>query len=131
MFENFQAPNKTVSLLTRQYFHTKLAKLRSGLVSTVVDPLDQVPYKKSLNTFRLCQRTKSIKPSRRHEINALRLCHTLAQKVGLYRNSLKFNVTHHLYVDDTQIYLELALRNFNSNITELANCHETIQVNIE
>ena len=40
----------------------------------------------------------------------------------------KFNVTHHLYADDTHIYLELNSRNFNSTITELANYLETIQV---
>ena len=50
----------------------------------------------------------------------------------LYTNPLslvisKFNVTHHLYVDDTQIYLELDSRNFDSSITELTNCLEAIQ----
>ena len=40
----------------------------------------------------------------------------------------KFNVTHHLYADDTQIYLELVSINFNSNMTELANCLEAIQM---
>ena len=39
----------------------------------------------------------------------------------------KFNVTHHLYADDKQIYLELDSRNFDSSITELANCLEAIQ----
>ena len=39
----------------------------------------------------------------------------------------KFNVTHHLYADDTQIYLELDSRNFDSSITELANCLEAVQ----
>ena len=39
----------------------------------------------------------------------------------------KFNVTHHLYVDDTQIYLELNSRNFDSSITELTNCLEAVQ----
>ena len=40
----------------------------------------------------------------------------------------KFNVRHHLYVDDTQIYLELDSRNFDSCTTELANCLETVQL---
>ena len=39
----------------------------------------------------------------------------------------KFNVTHHLYPDDTQIYLELDSRKFDSSITELTNCLEAIQ----
>ena len=39
----------------------------------------------------------------------------------------KFNVTNHLYADDTQIYLELDSRNFDSSITELANCLEAVQ----
>ena len=36
----------------------------------------------------------------------------------------KFNVTHHLYADDTQIYLGLDSRIFDSSTTELANCLE-------
>ena len=39
----------------------------------------------------------------------------------------KFNMTHHLYADDTQIYLELDSRNFDSSITELTNCLEAVQ----
>ena len=39
----------------------------------------------------------------------------------------KFNVAHHLYADDTQIYLELDSRNFESSITELTNCLEAVQ----
>ena len=39
----------------------------------------------------------------------------------------KFNVTHHLYADNIQIYLELDSRNFNSSITELTNCLEAVQ----
>ena len=39
----------------------------------------------------------------------------------------KFNMTHHLYAGDTQIYLELDSRNFDSSITELTNCLEAIQ----
>ena len=46
-------------------------------------------------------------------------------------NSSKFNITQYLYADDIQIYLELDSRNFNSNITELANCFEAIQVCLE
>ena len=38
-----------------------------------------------------------------------------------------FNVTHHLYADDTQIYFELDSRDFDSSITELANCLEVVQ----
>ena len=44
-----------------------------------------------------------------------------------YLNS-KFNVTHHLYTDDTQIYLELDSRNFSSCMTDLVNCLGAIQV---
>ena len=36
-------------------------------------------------------------------------------------------MTHHLYADDTQIYLELDSRNFDSSITELTNCLEAVQ----
>ena len=43
----------------------------------------------------------------------------------------KFNVTHHLYADDTQIYLELDSRNFDSSITELTNCLEVVQAWME
>ena len=39
----------------------------------------------------------------------------------------KFNVTHYLYADTTQIYLELDSRNFDSSTTELANCLEVVQ----
>ena len=39
----------------------------------------------------------------------------------------KFNVTHHLYADDTQIYLELDSRDFAYSTTELANCLEAVQ----
>ena len=38
----------------------------------------------------------------------------------------KFNVTHHLYADDIQLYLELDSGNFDSSTTELANCLERI-----
>ena len=36
-------------------------------------------------------------------------------------------MTHHLYADDTQIYLEVDSRNFDSSITKLTNCLEAIQ----
>ena len=39
----------------------------------------------------------------------------------------QFNVIHHLYADDTQIYLELDSRNFDSSITELTNYLEAVQ----
>ena len=39
----------------------------------------------------------------------------------------KFNVTHHLYADDTQIYLELDSTKFASSTTELTNCLEAVQ----
>ena len=42
----------------------------------------------------------------------------------------KFNVTHHLYADDTQNYLELDSRNFDSSIIELENCLEAIQASM-
>ena len=41
--------------------------------------------------------------------------------------SAKFNVTHHLYAEDIQIYLELDSRNFDCIIIELANCLEAVQ----
>ena len=34
----------------------------------------------------------------------------------------KFNVTHHLYADDTQIYLAVDSRNFDSSMEELTEC---------
>ena len=39
----------------------------------------------------------------------------------------KFNVKHHLYADNTQIYLGFDSRNFDSITTELANCREVVQ----
>ena len=36
-------------------------------------------------------------------------------------------MTNHLYADDTQIYLELDSRNFDSSITELTNCFEVVR----
>ena len=74
-----------------------------------------------------------------HLLNAFQLPYGVTQGsvlwpflFTLYTSSLssvisKFNVTHHLYEDDTQIYLELDSSNFDSSITELTNCLEAIQ----
>ena len=39
----------------------------------------------------------------------------------------KFNVTHHLYADDTQIYLAVDSRNFDSCMEELTECLKSVQ----
>ena len=39
----------------------------------------------------------------------------------------EFNVTHNLYADDTQIYLAVDSRNFDSNMEELTKCLKTVQ----
>ena len=39
----------------------------------------------------------------------------------------KFNVTHHLYAGDTQIYLAVDSRNFDSSIEELTECLKSVQ----
>ena len=39
----------------------------------------------------------------------------------------KFNVTHHLYADDTPIYLTVDSRNFDSSMEELTECLKSVQ----
>ena len=39
----------------------------------------------------------------------------------------KFNVTHYLYADDTQIYLAVDSRNFDSSMEELTECLKSVQ----
>ena len=39
----------------------------------------------------------------------------------------KFNVTHHLYTDDTQIYLAVDSRNFDSIMEELTECLKSVR----
>ena len=43
----------------------------------------------------------------------------------------KFNVTHHLYADDTQIYLAVDSRNFDSSMEELTECLKSVQERID
>ena len=38
-----------------------------------------------------------------------------------------FNVTHHLYADDIQVYLELDHRKFDSSFAELTECLTCVQ----
>ena len=39
----------------------------------------------------------------------------------------KFSVTHHLYANDTQIYLAVDSRNFDSSMEELTECLKSVQ----
>ena len=39
----------------------------------------------------------------------------------------RFNVTHHLYVDDTKIYLALDHKNLDSSFAELTECLTCVQ----
>ena len=39
----------------------------------------------------------------------------------------KFKVTHHLYADDTQIYLAVDSRNFDSSMEELTECLKSVE----
>ena len=39
----------------------------------------------------------------------------------------KFNVTHHLYADDTQIYVAVDSRNFDFSMEELTECLKSVQ----
>ena len=39
----------------------------------------------------------------------------------------KFNVTHHVYADDTQTYLSVDSRNFDSSKEELTYCLKSVQ----
>ena len=39
----------------------------------------------------------------------------------------KFNVTHHLYADDTQIYIAVDSRNFDSSMEELTEGLKSVQ----
>ena len=46
---------------------------------------------------------------------------TLSQVISQY------NVTHHLYADDTQIYIAVDSRNFDSSMEELTECLKSVQ----
>ena len=163
---DYTTMNSLVNTFGR-YFADKIAKLRSGLLSTDADPPVSSSYKNKFVSFRTMSEeevpdhsilfnclqhwygidgvvlkwVQSYLNSRKQRIkidghlsDAFQLPYGVPQGsvlgpllFTLYTTPLssvisKFNVTHHLYADDTQIYWELDSRNFDSSITELTNC---------
>ena len=168
---DYTTMNSLVNTFGR-YFADKIAKLRSGLLSTDADPPVSSSYKNKFVSFRTMSEeevpdhsilfnclqhwygidgvvlkwVQSYLNSRKQRIkidghlsDAFQLPYGVPQGsvlgpllFTLYTTPLssvisKFNVTHHLYADDTQIYWELDSRNFDSSITELTNCLEAVQ----